>query len=370
MKYRKELDGVRALAILGVLVGHTVLFWAPNKPGLGGGLGVNLFFVLSGYLITTLLLNERSNTGTVDRARFYGRRALRLGPALILAIVLGWVVSHYAGQHGPGVMPYGRSAIAAFFFAGNWFKDRLGLLGHTWSLGVEEQYYLVWPSILILALAASVRRRALIVLLLVGAACVLVVRSEVHHGLRLAETGIVLAFEQTDGVLLGSALALALVGDGRFVRALDKRWLAVAAALVGGVFVFRFPWGSPEILILINICFVLLIGHVVRDPEGPIASVLRVRPLPAIGRISYGLYLYHWILFSWAREVVHGPVLAATAAWTLSFGAAIVSFVAVERPVLTYKDRLRPKERNEAQSSVDVDRQDANERRTHKQQRT
>jgi len=356
VRYRKDLDGIRAVAILAVMVGHTAYLWSASQRGSGGGRGVNLFFVLSGYLITTLLLSERAKTGGVDRAKFYGRRALRLGPALCLAIALGWLVLPYAGQHDDHVMSYGRSAIAALFFAGNWFMHRLGLLDHMWSLGVEEQYYLVWPAVLALGLAAHLRRRTLAGIALTGAFAVVVLRSSQIYKwpLHLAATRPVLAVEQMDGVLLGSALALLLAGNGRFVRVLDRRLLAYGALTVAAYLAFIFPAVPPEDLTLINICFVVVIGYVVRNPQSRMSSVLRTEPLAAIGRVSYGLYLYHWILFSWAHEVLHDPVVAIVTAWSLSLLAAGVSFVAIERPILRYKDRFRPKTSIEPDLATDI----------------
>jgi peptidoglycan/LPS O-acetylase OafA/YrhL len=345
MTYRKDLDGVRAVAILGVMVGHSVLFWSHSARGLGGLFGVNLFFVLSGYLITTLLLAEREKTGRVSRPMFYARRALRLGPALLLALALGALIAHFIGQprFSGDVTPYPRAALAALFFAGNWFKQRLGLLGHTWSLGVEEQYYLVWPTVLLIVTRLGARRKGLIIGLVIVAAGIAVMRFHVTHDPPLQLHGPVLAFEEADGVLLGSALAMALQREGRFSRFLRNRALALALIVVVCAVVYTFPSRRFMTLTIATVCFVLLIGHIVCCENGPISSILRVQPLPAIGRISYGLYLYHFMLFVWAATVIHDRFTAVAAAWVLSIGAATASFVAVERPVLRYKDRFTPR---------------------------
>src|SRR5207237_2239861 len=117
----------------------------------------------------------------VSRPMFYARRALRLGPALLLALALGALIAHFIGQprFSGDVTPYPRAALAALFFAGNWFKQRLGLLGHTWSLGVEEQYYLVWPTVLLIATRLGARRKGLIIGLVIIAAGIAVMRFQV-----------------------------------------------------------------------------------------------------------------------------------------------------------------------------------------------
>src|SRR5437899_6434526 len=128
--YRPELDGFRAIAILAVMLFHSDK-WLPGVHVDGGAVGVDLFFVLSGFLITSLLLEERQNAGSIDRPNFYARRALRLLPALFLALILGAFVTASVGGNGKGGMPYPHAALAALFFAGNWFQYKLGVPGHT-----------------------------------------------------------------------------------------------------------------------------------------------------------------------------------------------------------------------------------------------
>jgi len=160
----RDLDGVRGLAILLVVAAHSGL------PVRWGGLsGVTLFFVLSGYLITSLLVREWDRWGSVSLWRFWGRRALRLLPALALLIVLAPLLLWATGDDRLSTYP--TAALASLFYVGNWVRiggTDLGVLNHLWSLSVEEQFYVVWPAVFI-ALMTWLRSRALAVVLSLAA---------------------------------------------------------------------------------------------------------------------------------------------------------------------------------------------------------
>ncbi|HEX7744191.1 MAG TPA: acyltransferase, partial [Micromonosporaceae bacterium] len=162
--YQPGLDGVRALAVGAVLLFHGGVAWLP-----GGFLGVDAFFVLSGFLITSLLLGERDRTGRIDLVAFWARRARRLLPALLVLLLVVVLVSRVLlpGEELPALR---WDALAALGYVANWrMADRGGdyfaqtaapsPLQHTWSLGIEEQFYLLWPLLFVALLAVSVRRR-------------------------------------------------------------------------------------------------------------------------------------------------------------------------------------------------------------------
>jgi peptidoglycan/LPS O-acetylase OafA/YrhL len=195
------LDGVRALAVLAVLTSHA---WGSIIPG--GWAGVDVFFVLSGYLITSILLDEHRRTGAVSVARFYARRALRLLPALGATIALALVVA--ATLRPDLAAGTDQQAVAATAYVANWWETAHqgapGLLLHTWSLSVEEQFYLAWPLLLCAALAIGGRRAALGVA--VAGACALTVHIMLGVGTN--------PYYRTDtrgvGLLIGAVLAVAL----------------------------------------------------------------------------------------------------------------------------------------------------------------
>src|SRR4051812_8790504 len=166
---RPPLDGLRAVAILAVIGFH----YGPTKVG-GGYLGVDVFFVLSGFLITALLVQERENKGGISLPAFYLRRARRLLPALFIMLV---AVAVYGAiyPHRPESAHLWRDIAAAVFYVANWVHGlghslETGLLAHTWSLSVEEQFYLLWPATLVILLARRASRRTIAIVVAIGIA--------------------------------------------------------------------------------------------------------------------------------------------------------------------------------------------------------
>jgi peptidoglycan/LPS O-acetylase OafA/YrhL len=198
----RPLDGLRGLAVTLVLLNHTFASF------LGGIYGVDIFFVLSGFLITSLLINESARFGIIDYRAFYIRRALRLLPALILTLmgVAAIVVITGSNEHDTRYLVV---ALAVVFYAGNWLiasHGHLGYLAHTWSLGIEEQFYTVWPVILVLLLR---RTRRPITVLLIGVLGVWTVRVAVAATLGGRQYPGTWTFLHCDGLLLGAAIAIA-----------------------------------------------------------------------------------------------------------------------------------------------------------------
>lgn len=340
--YQPALDGVRAIAVAAVLVFHGYPGWLP-----GGFLGVDAFFVLSGFLITALLLGEREHTGRIGLARFWGRRARRLLPALLLVLVAVVLLGRFtlAPEELPGLR---RDALAALGYVANWRMVYRGgdyfaqtaatsPLQHTWSLGIEEQFYLGWPLLLILLL----RRRAAVLAAAVtgavasGVACALLYRpggdpGRVYYG---TDT-------RAGALLLGCALAVLL--SGRAVGAQLRRAVAVAGAL--GTVTLAWAWlhaGGADAWLYrggltgLGLAVAAVLAHLVTAPGGVAARLLSLLPLVWLGRVSYGVYLWHWPLFlalTADRLGFAGPGLfAVRVAATLL--AAAASYYLVEQPI-------------------------------------
>jgi len=355
--HRPELDGIRGVAILAVLVAHTQIWF--RGLSIGGALGVDLFFVLSGFLITTLLAQEHESTGSVRRLRFYGRRALRLVPALGFALILGAVVASLihvptaggrrALMSSPYVWQYPKAAATVLLFAGNWLQPKVGVLGHTWSLAVEEQYYLVWPFVLALALRRRGNKLRLAGVLFTLALLVAGARSFMYHDARpLTRPWWALhAWIRADGILIGSALALVLLSPSgarvkQFFRDRSAAFAALIAAAAVATRVKDLDPSGWDGIIIANLCFAILIGHIVADPRSPISRVFRTAGLRSIGRISYALYLLHWPVFVLVYTRVRDPWTGIALAWGGSLFLALVSYVVIERPALRLKKRLVP----------------------------
>ena len=353
MGYLPGLDGLRALAVIGVLLYHADLSWMP-----GGFLGVDVFFVLSGFLITTLILEEFERSGRIDFAKFYLGRARRLLPPLLLVLA---VVAVAAAVFYRDVASQVRAdTIASLFYVNNWwyvfnessyfeFIGRPPLLKHLWSLAVEEQFYLIWPAIAYLVVRRLGRRGLLavaLVLAVLSTAWMIVL--SVRGGFpEYADPS--RAYFGTDshamGLLTGAALAT-VWRPGRLKAPLTRGATAVItgagiAALLTVVWFFLFvgeftPWlyRSGGFLVL-ALCVALLIA-MATHPASPLGGWLGTQPWRYVGQRSYGLYLWHWPIFMVTRPQLDVPldgVPLLVLRLALTFGLAELSFRFVEMPI-------------------------------------
>ena len=320
MKHRPELDGLRGIAILIVLGAHTGV---PGFADGGGGAGVTLFFVLSGYLITSLLLAEKTKTGRVDLRAFYIRRALRLFPALA-AVLLAVTILAIAGvmpQAAKEGVDYRVVVLGVIFYVVNWVAvagQSIGMLGHAWSLAVEEQFYIVWPTLLLLGLRLGRTRLVLMMLLLAFLDTPYRLLLDLNGGFMHVFVG---TDSRGDALLLGCVLALLEIHWHTAVGWAGLLGLAVVAAL----------WpGNPGLGA--QIMFIPAAGIVSTLAVAGCPVILAWRPLAFIGKISYGLYLWHGLVIWWALP---WPV-----AVPLSIAIACVSYFVLEQRFLRLKDRF------------------------------
>jgi peptidoglycan/LPS O-acetylase OafA/YrhL len=353
--YRPELDGIRGFATLMVMGTHTTAFVASEYQGASrfysGFLGLDWFFVLSGFLITTLLLRERETRGTIALPRFYARRALRLFPALVFGVAIAAICLAILGNNLGG-KPFGESLIYVFTLIPNWSEQQLGFFGHLWSLGLEEQFYLVWPIVLIACLKRGLRLERIAFGVLGAAAFVAVTRAAYLHGFSPGE--VIDGVRRSDAVMIGCATALMLESDAadRFKRFVtDRRTIRVAVGVVAGYIAYVEVMGrlgfedtSKNILVFETAAFAVLFANLVIGRLTRTSRFLTWRPFVVTGRWSYGIYLVHYPLFNlFGRSGTNDPVVFAVLAWTLSFVLAGVSYYAVERPALKFKNGLKPR---------------------------
>jgi len=305
------LDGQRAIACLAVIAGHLGL------PLTGGGwLGVDVFFVLSGFLITGIVLKERERTGTIRLRAFYLRRAGRLYPALLITIVIHLILSpQFMSWHDVLVS----AAMAGTYVMNFWpfvtWGSEPNLIWHTWSLAIEEHFYLLWPlAVLGLATRRRVVRGAL-VLALASITAMALTRGTVP-GLTLAYF---MSWTRAWELLAGCALAAAAPVVGRRVSG----WCgwAGAAALVlafgAGNWVDRTSAPAMTAVIAAAVTGSVLLIVAARDGRGLVPRALSVKPLRWVGDHSYGLYLYHLSVtyvvqhYVATRQLVEAPVVLA-----------------------------------------------------------
>ena len=352
MGYLPGLDGVRALAVIGVLLYHADLSWIP-----GGFLGVDVFFVLSGFLITSLILEEFDRSGRVDFRKFYLGRARRLLPALILVLVVVSLAAALVYQDAARQLA--SDVVASIFYVNNWwyiaadqsyfeFIGRPPLLKHLWSLAVEEQFYLVWPAIAFLAMRRFARKGVFAVAATLAIlSTIWMLQLAVANGFPdFADPS--RAYFGTDshsmGLLIGAAMAT-FWRPGRMRRSLPTGASAIItaigiAALLAVIWFFVFvgeftPWlyrGGFLGLALIVATLIAAASH----PGVGLGKAMGTQPWRYIGQRSYGLYLWHWPVFMATRPGLDLPldgVPLLILRLGLTVGIAELSFRFVEMPI-------------------------------------
>lgn len=340
------LDGIRGVAIILVLIAHLV---GLNGAGL---VGVLVFFVLSGYLITSLLLREADRHGRVDLPRFYLRRALRLLPALVLLLI---AVGGLSVIPGSGITPADalRGAFQGLFYVTD-FTVGLQLtfvpeLAHLWTLAVEEQFYLLWP----LALVAVVRRfptesRPRVMGWMLGAGVLLRLTTVLLAG-RLDLFFYALPTTWVDTLLVGCTLAVVLHGNPVRAARLRAAALRPVAGVVAWALIltlslhpatFTHPLTYVIGIPLLAVSAARLVVSVVEPAAGPTGRVLRLSVLRWFGDHSYGLYLFNSTSVLVLTNVL-GPGLATRGLGiAIAIAIAVLSRRFVEAPFLGLKDRF------------------------------
>jgi peptidoglycan/LPS O-acetylase OafA/YrhL len=365
-RYWPALDGVRAIGVLLVVAYHL----APATIDRGGTIGVTMFFTLSGFLITSLLLSEADRTGTVSLGRFYVRRALRLLPALFVLVAVVGAYASISGRDDDTLS----AAPAVLLYVGNWVRafggfNTLGMFEHAWSLAVEEQFYLAWPlAVLAVTALAGRRNRAVAVLVAatVGSIGSLVLRLMIwddHDPIGSAARVLNGTDAVADQLLVGCGLAagLHIIWARRSARetpfatpafraasaVLGPAALAflvwVSVARPGGASAANnrlyLTWGATAFTLA---AAVLVLVSVV-DERSALSRVLTLAPLVAIGRVSYGLYLWHFpVLLAVQSEMADSSVLVQRLlTLVLSAVATFASWRLVEQPALRLKERFQ-----------------------------
>jgi peptidoglycan/LPS O-acetylase OafA/YrhL len=343
-------DGIRAVAIVSVMAYHLEFHHFLR----GGYVGVDVFFVLSGFLITWLLTTEIDRFSAIDIRKFYARRALRLFP-LLAAVVVGSVLlvvfdgAFATARHVTIVaVPF------VVLYVGNWrvaftSLTGLGILGVAWSLAIEEQFYLLWP----MALSALLKRanRLRIALALVGVAALEMVARGVLEQRGSWLWAYMSTLTHSDGLLIGSALALlwTVRGDLKLWRVVERCScvLGVASAAVLAAVILlgnpgvrqMFLWIAPAVTASAGI-----LVSVINQPENVLSRVLQWRVLQWIGKRSYGCYLLHVPIFLVVANLPlpdhHVRVLIFLLDFAGTFLLAGISYQFMERPFLRRKVRF------------------------------
>jgi len=338
------LDGLRAVAVMAVLFAHFGWFIAPS-----GFLGVDMFFVLSGFLITRILIHEYSASGRIRQGRFYARRALRLYPALLMTTIAVGLVGPplYAGAH----QWVGEAWISDLYLmdiarATGYLPHDVGPLGVTWSLAVEEHFYLLWPLFLRWALPRWTLRRIAYGTILAAGLCYMILAITILSGGSAFNL-----YYRPDGrsgaILIGCAAAI--LGAGVSKDFLRRSTIPVTAVLLviiqirvfGSTSIIAFTLGLPLVWVLTALLVLSLVG----SQECLVHHTLSLPPLTYLGRISYGVYLYQLpVITLLADPTLHLRfAVRATGSVLIPIVLAVFSYELVERRFLEYGHRRFPR---------------------------
>ncbi len=346
LKYRPEIDGLRCLAVLAVVIYHAQIF-AFGAPLLSGGfIGVDIFFVISGYLISSIILREMQD-GTFRFLSFYERRARRILPALLAVMLISLPFAwHYIMPKG--LNEYAGASLSALGFGSNiwfWLEDSytaeasfLKPMLHTWTLAVEEQFYIIFPLILMAVTAFA--KRYVLGLFLIG----------FFISLEAAELGSTSAPDATFyllhtrfwELLAGAILAKIELDRGRSSHEMLHYIMpAFGLFLIGhSLIAFEDTMRHPSFMTAMPVIGTMMVIYFARPGE-LVSDVLSSRLFVGIGLISYSLYLWHYPVFAFARIDMGSLTLGAKMACiALSFILAIASYFWIERP-MRYKTPLR-----------------------------
>ncbi|PFA48448.1 acetyltransferase [Bacillus anthracis] len=347
-RYMVGLDSLRGLAILGVILYHINFNWMP-----GGFLGVTVFFVLSGYLITDILAMEWKRNKRIDLKKFWLSRARRLLPGMLvmLVITLAWITIFHSSLLGK----MRGDSIAALFYVSNWWYiyhklsyfdnfNQISPLNHFWSLAVEEQFYVVWPFIISLGLYYIKKQSRMILLICLGAfASALAMAILYEPGVDPSRI-----YYGTDtrafSLLIGAVLALVWPSNRLANKIIPKaRFILDVVGGIALIIILVMFWKTNQYdpflykggMVLLSIATALLVANLAH-PASRIAQFLRFRPLRWVGVRSYGIYLWHYPILTLTTPKVNAgdfSLIRATLQFLLIILIAQISWKFIEKPI-------------------------------------
>lgn len=345
--FRPSLEGLRGVAVLLVVAFHCLTFFdfpLYERTARGGFIGVDVFFTLSGFLITSLLLAEHRDRGGIAIGAFYLRRASRLLPAVV-ALLVGTGV--YVAVTGLSVTKHLGVAGAVLTYTSNFFIARKELfprwLNHMWSLAIEEQFYLVWPLTLMLLLRFTKARPPFVAAAIgTGIAAGWSIRAALFHHYLLSARVYFRPDARADQLLWGALLAVACVAG--WIRPRSRAFLAgVGVAGIVAMSWFVSPLSAPYFYVFATAAAVSTVAVIAATLEGggPVGAWLRMPPLRWVGRISYALYLWHVPVIGAVQRYLNRWSFTSKSATSVVISVALAqgSHVLVEQPFLRLRKR-------------------------------
>ncbi|AMO77994.1 acyltransferase family protein [Pseudomonas citronellolis] len=323
MRYSPQLDGLRAIACLAVVAFHA------RVPGFSGGfLGVDVFFVLSGFLITSILMSEFEKSGNISKAEFYKRRALRLYPQYAFLLIAYIIISPHLFYSAPKSRHFRDSLIASIYMSdyANVLDLPLKYLNHTWSLSVEEKFYIVWPFILI-AILKNHREQAVKILSFTYIALTIwrfgnytFITDYSWQVYKRADT-------HSTGMILGSLLAFCKIDLNRYFSAISMAALTFC--------INTFTWSS-QITVLAGFTATEISTAIIICSS---PAILGLGILSWLGKLSYGIYLWHYLAINYCRQT--GLEWPETFIYSTSFGIIMSAacYYSFEAAIRRYRER-------------------------------
>ena len=341
--FRPDVQGLRAIAVMLVVLSHAGVGFLQ-----GGYVGVDVFFVISGFLITGFLLRRDAQSGRVPFSQFYAARARRILPAATLTIVVTVIASwHYLNF--VRALSVFHDAIWSAFFAANIHFSQVGTnyfaqdnppspLQHFWTLAVEEQFYIVWPALLAVLLIATRRRRSLLI-----AATSLLCLASLIYCIRDTETTQVGAYFSTIAraweLGLGALIAMLASDLGRLPAGLRAllTWVGMAAIILAGV-MFSASTQFPGYAVLLPVVgsALVLVGGLGGAPRLGVGAILRYQPFQFVGDTSYAFYLWHWPILVITAEYLGHPLAVRQ-----NLGLLVIAFAVSAFTYLTFENPIR-----------------------------
>jgi peptidoglycan/LPS O-acetylase OafA/YrhL len=350
---RPALTGIRAVCLATVVIFHTNF---QTLPGSWAALGV--FFVLSGFLITTMLATEHQRTGGISLGKFYSRRAVRLLPPLLITIALLALYAAVVSVADASQRIWGDSAAALFYYADyrqafqqNPFYG--GFLTQCWSLAVEEQFYLIWAVLLVVALKFGRRKLAYVIAITGIVACtanrIYIVLSAPHWSIYVADRTYYAFDTRADALFLGCLLGLIATGNHlENWKPIPKQLLAIAALISTAVMIWilfevgLYSRSLPLVWVPVSeIASAIIITYFVVHPKGLGTRVMGISILVLIGNMSYTIYLIHWPVFvALSPSTTHWSYLEVDVVrMAIVIPLALASWYLMERPLTRWRRR-------------------------------
>ena len=351
------LDGLRGIAVLLVMACHLEFVIPQLHPLVKGGfLGVDVFFVLSGFLITSILLREQDKNGKISLKNFYLRRFLRLTPAFWTFLASLYFLGNYILPRDQAKIIYeGNDFLYSLLYVINWDRAlgaaAIGNLNHTWSLAIEEQFYIVWSVSLWFAFSRRLTRQNLVSFLGIFILVLVLWRAFRWTTGADLETLYYATDARIDGLLIGclaSMLYCWRLLSNEFFASRKFGFLALVSLIIALTILFSFS--HQDVLLYLgmtsvfSLAIAVVILRLIATRNTLFHKLLENRGLRWVGCISYALYLWHYASFEFARKLLASPAMQSLLGVTMAFAVATLSYFLIERPFLALKDRLASQE--------------------------